>query len=83
VVDKNIILSNQVNLNQKIILAVGRLNEQKDYPNLLKAISLLKENSSEDFKLLIAGDGEQKKAIEELISKLNLDNDVILLGRRN
>ncbi|EOH6037659.1 MULTISPECIES: glycosyltransferase [Acinetobacter calcoaceticus/baumannii complex] len=83
VVDKNVILSNQINLNQKIILAVGRLNEQKDYPNLLKAISLLKENSSEDFKLLIAGDGEQKKAIEELISKLNLDNDVILLGRRN
>lgn len=83
VVDKNIILSNQINLNQKIILAVGRLNEQKDYPNLLKAISLLKENSSQAFKLLIVGDGEQKKTIEELISKLNLDNDIILLGRRN
>lgn len=82
-VDKNKILLNKINLNQKIILAVGRLNEQKDYPNLIKAISLLKGNSSQTFKLLIAGDGEQRDAIEELIKKLDLNDDVILLGRRN
>ncbi|WP_410568563.1 glycosyltransferase [Acinetobacter sp. H1(2024)] len=83
VIDRNTILLNHIHLNQKIILAVGRLNEQKDYPNLIKAISLLKENSSQAFKLLIVGDGEEKCAIEELIRKLNLDEDVTLLGRRN
>ncbi|MCZ3355327.1 glycosyltransferase [Acinetobacter pittii] len=83
VIDRNTILLNHIHLNQKIILAVGRLNEQKDYPNLIKAISLLKENSSQAFKLLIVGDGEEKYAIEELIRKLNLDKDVTLLGRRN
>ncbi|HBI2329186.1 glycosyltransferase [Acinetobacter baumannii] len=83
VVDRSTILLNHIHLNQKIILAVGRLNQQKDYPNLIKAISLLKENSSQAFKLLIVGDGEEKYAIEELIRKLNLDKDVTLLGRRN
>ena len=67
----------------KIILAVGRFNEAKDYPNLLNAVALLKEkNTKLDFKLLIAGDGELRTAIEALISELNLTHDVILLGRR-
>lgn len=77
------VLLNYTNANQIIILAVGRLNEQKDYPNLIKAISILKENSDQDFKIIIAGDGEQKNNIEELIKNLCLDNDIILLGRRN
>ncbi|KAF1021676.1 MAG: N-acetyl-alpha-D-glucosaminyl L-malate synthase [Acinetobacter bereziniae] len=82
-VNKSEILLNNIDVNKIIILAVGRLNVQKDYPNLIKAISLLKGNSSQTFKLLIAGDGEQRDAIEELIKKLDLEDDVILLGRRN
>ncbi|MGC5341153.1 glycosyl transferase, partial [Escherichia coli] len=43
-----------------VLLAVGRLVEAKDYPNLLNAINhliLSKTSNCNDFILLIAGDG--------------------------
>lgn len=67
----------------KIILAVGRFHKAKNYPNLLKAVNLIKESNSFSFKLLIAGDGDLRIEIENLINNLNLNNHVVLLGRRN
>ena len=72
-----------IDLNYKIILAVGRLQDQKDYPNLLRAIKLLKEEDHGLFKLVVAGDGEQREKIEQYIKDLELASDVFLLGRRN
>lgn len=69
--------------DRKMILAVGRFNEQKNYPNLLKAVSYLKKQTTEDFLLLIAGDGELRTEIEALIVELDISDEVILLGRRN
>lgn len=69
-------------LDTKIILAVGRFNVQKNYPNLLMAIKKLKDQSAIPFILLIAGDGELRSEIETLILKLNIIDNVILLGRR-
>lgn len=71
------------NDDYKIILAVGRFNEQKDYPNLLKAIQLLKNDIILPFKLVIAGDGELRPLLEHTINELGLERDVILVGRRN
>lgn len=78
-------LFNELNLAKetKIILAVGRFNKQKNYPNLLNSIKMLKEKSNLPFKLLIAGDGELREHIETLIEGLNLKDDIILLGRRS
>ena len=70
-------------IDRKIILAVGRFNEQKNYPNLLKAVSYLKKQNTEDFFLLIAGDGELRTEIEALIVELDINDEVIVLGRRN
>jgi len=67
----------------KLVLAVGRFNEAKDYPNLLKAISLLKKEITYPFKLVVAGDGELRALIEGMIDSLGLKEDVILLGRRS
>lgn len=72
-----------VNNDHRIILAVGRFNEQKDYPNLLTAIQILKNEASFPFKLIIVGDGELRAAIENMINELDLTNQVILLGRRD
>ena len=66
-----------------IILAVGRFHAAKNYPSLIHAFKLLKMNSGTDFtKLVIAGDGEGRTEIENLITKLELNDSVILLGRR-
>lgn len=67
----------------KLILAVGRFTEAKDYPNLLNAIHLLKEQVDYPFKLLIAGDGLLREKMEDMISELQLQDEVILLGRRD
>lgn len=81
---KNKILNEfNINTNSYLILAVGRFSRQKNYPNLLNAIKILKEKANLPFKLLIAGDGELREYIEKLIDGLNLKDDIILLGRRS
>lgn len=72
-----------LSIDTKIILAVGRLNTQKNYPNLLNAINIIKKQSSTPFVLLIAGDGELRDEIEQSIKALNISDNVILLGRRH
>lgn len=65
-----------------VLLAVGRLDHAKDYPNLLDAISLLKKNR-QDFKLFIVGDGPLKKQIMQYSKELALGNYVEFLGIRS
>jgi glycosyltransferase involved in cell wall biosynthesis len=69
------------NINSKllpIILAVGRLTKAKDYPTLLRAFSIvLRERPA---YLVILGEGEERKNIENLIKKLNILENVFLLG---
>lgn len=72
-----------IDSSYKVILAVGRFSEAKNYPNLLKSIGLLKKKYNQNFKLVIAGDGELRSNIEALIDLLELKDDVLLLGRRN
>lgn len=78
-------LETELNLDPKtkVILAVGRFHPAKNYPNLLKAIKILKDKHVLPFKLLIAGDGELREEIEQLIHDLELNDYIILLGRRN
>lgn len=50
-----------------MVLSVGRFNEQKDYPNLFRAIKILKDNSLiEKVKFYIAGDGDLRPYLEKL-----------------
>lgn len=68
--------------NTRIILAVGRFSSPKNYSNLFKAISMLKKQLDTHFILLIAGDGELREEIEQLVRKLKINDNVMLLGRR-
>tara|TARA_R100001369_G_scaffold29049_1_gene52147 strand:- start:5861 stop:6949 length:1089 start_codon:yes stop_codon:yes gene_type:complete len=78
-------LNKELYLNEgcKVILAVGRFSEAKNYPNLLKAIEVLKREVNYSFKLIIAGDGELRPLLESIIKEKGLEHDVILLGRRH
>lgn len=67
--------------NKKALLAVGRLDTPKDYPNLLNAVHLLNKNR-QDFKLFIAGDGPLRGEIEQLAAKLEINDIVEFLGIR-
>lgn len=64
-----------------IILTVSRFYPRKGIDTILKALRLiLDENPSIPIKYFIIGGGEEQRKIESLISQLNLENNVILLG---
>ena len=67
-----------------MVLSVGRFNEQKDYPNLFRAIKILKDNSLiEKVKFYIAGDGDLRPYLEKTIKDFGINNNIILLGKRS
>ena len=69
--------------NELSFLSVGRFNKQKDYPNLFQAISILKNTINKEVKFYIAGDGELRPQLEQLIVDLGISDYVVLLGKRS
>jgi len=66
--------------NHLKLISVGNLKTSKNYPNLIRSMDILKNEKKLDCKLLILGDGPERKTIEEEIKKKNLEKDVILYG---
>ncbi|MGQ9881922.1 MAG: glycosyltransferase [Armatimonadota bacterium] len=62
-------------------LAVGRLEQPKDYPNMLRAFARVRQAQT-DTILLIAGDGPLHAEIEALVHTLGIGSSVRLLGLR-
>ena len=65
-----------------IFLAVGRLEQQKNYPLLLAAFRSVVDVHS-DVLLLIVGQGTLDKELRELVSALGIAAHVKFLGRRD
>ena len=63
-----------------VVLGVGRLTRQKDFPNLIRAFAELRRRRSA--RLIILGEGEERPALTALISELGLESDAALLGFR-
>jgi N-acetylgalactosamine-N,N'-diacetylbacillosaminyl-diphospho-undecaprenol 4-alpha-N-acetylgalactosaminyltransferase len=61
------------------ILAIGRLNRQKGFDILIR--SFAKSDLKNRIKLVILGEGEERKNLEELIAELKLKNQVLLFGK--
>lgn len=68
------------NIDSKYIINVGRFAPGKNIPFLLEAYSYARENLSLKHKLVLVGDGGEKKNIENKINELNLNDSVILTG---
>ncbi|MDJ0688880.1 MAG: glycosyltransferase [Xenococcaceae cyanobacterium MO_188.B32] len=64
-----------------VILGVGRLTKQKDFPTLIRAFAQVRQVSS--VRLVILGEGEERASLEALIKDLGLDDDVCLPGFMN
>lgn len=85
---KTIIIPNAVSANvdtvdwakrEKKIVAVGRLNEVKNYPMLIKAFSKIVDIDDE-YKLFIYGEGKERVNLEALIEEFGLNERVRLCG---
>lgn len=62
------------------IVSAGRLIPEKGFDLLIKAYRKLLTNTESDIKLLILGEGKERKKLEELIIKQELEGKVILKG---
>ena len=78
------VIHNPVNIIKKtkdkeidLIVSVGRLSPEKGHKYLIKAFSMLKNN---DWKLVLIGDGSERKSLEKLVSDLSLNDKVIFTG---
>ncbi len=61
-----------------VILAVGRLTKQKDFPSLIEAFA--KVLQTRPARLLILGEGPDRSALGALVQQLGLENDIAMPG---
>jgi len=61
-----------------VLLAVGRLSPQKDFPTLIQAFARVRQ--ARPARLLILGEGKERPALEALVRQLGLEEDVSLPG---
>jgi GalNAc-alpha-(1->4)-GalNAc-alpha-(1->3)-diNAcBac-PP-undecaprenol alpha-1,4-N-acetyl-D-galactosaminyltransferase len=69
-----------IDLSDRVLITVCRLDKNKGVDILLNA---LRKIDLDNCKLLIVGDGVERKALEALSSSLNLKNKVIFMGSRS
>jgi glycosyltransferase involved in cell wall biosynthesis len=61
-----------------VVLAAGRLTKQKDYPTLFRAFQLLRQRRLA--RLLVIGDGEERKDLEKLAQDLGISEHLAMPG---
>lgn len=70
-----------------VIGSVGRLDPVKDHVNLLHAFRYLKDSirlpSTMDLRLVIVGDGKERRRLESLVTELGLSRNVDLVGMQD
>lgn len=65
--------------DNKLVVSVGRLVDKKNQECMIRAMAHLPEN----VHLMIAGEGERRTVLTQLIAELHLEARVTLLGNRN
>ena len=65
--------------SDKTLISIGRLSKQKNFSFLIDVFYKLQKKRP-NLNLVIIGDGENKKKLEDQIQRLNLNEKVFLLG---
>lgn len=66
------------NQHPTVILGAGRLTQQKDFPTLIRAFALVRQQR--DCRLVILGNGPDQRKLEALASELNLREQIDFTG---
>lgn len=70
-----------INPNDKVILYIGRISEEKSIDQILIAMQLYFKDK-DDVKLVLIGDGPDKISLEEKAKELGIYNQTIFAGER-
>lgn len=66
-------------ITNKTLISVGSFHEKKGHMNLLKVVNHLRKVDS-SYKLILIGDGPNRKKYTEYIKKNNFENNVLMTG---
>lgn len=77
-INRDVILPDRKSIDKKIV-AVGRIEKQKNYPMLISAFAMF-DKDYPDYRLEIYGRGSQEKSIRKLIEKKELTGKIKLMG---
>lgn len=66
----------------KSVIGVGRLDEQKNFGMLIRAMKQL-HNKYPNLSARIYGEGQEREALQKLIEELGLQDVIFLMGRSN
>jgi len=69
-----------IDFEEKYIVSIGRLAKVKNYELLIKAYNYAFKNMNLKHKLVLVGDGELRKDLEELVRKYKLEDQVRFTG---
>ena len=78
-IDKFLKEKNKIKLSKNTVITVGRLNNQKGHINLIRSFKYVVDEIR-DAKLIILGQGPLEDRINSEIKKLNLEQNVKLIG---
>jgi glycosyltransferase involved in cell wall biosynthesis len=67
-----------IHADVEVLLGVGRLTPQKDFPTLLRAVARLREHR--DVRLILLGEGEERNHLADLCRELGIRDHVDLHG---
>lgn len=67
-------------IKENYFFACCRIDKQKDIDTLVESYKILKEKYNIKEKLYIAGVGDQKERLENLVKSYQLEKDVVFLG---
>ena len=70
----------EINLNDRLVVAVGILHERKGFQYLIKAVSLIKKQYENIKLVLIGGDGGYRGELKELTKQLQVEDEVAFTG---
>lgn len=68
--------------NDIVIGTIGRLDYNKNQKFLINIVKIMKK-TQDNIKLIIIGDGEEKKNLENMIEEAGLSNQIKLLGNKD
>ena len=68
--------------NKNLLVSIGNLRWQKDYLTLIRAFKIFYETNPQA-KLLIFGEGPERKILESKIKDLKMENNIFLKGYCN
>lgn len=71
-------VNHNIHENDRVLLCVSNLEQKKNIESIISQMKYLN-----DYKLIIIGEGDLYNDLKDLVDKLNLNNLITFLGRKN